>query len=955
MKSFIDLCVSDILKKHTESLSDTTIVFPSKRAIVFFKKSIGKQISRPIFLPQTTTIQDFCITQQKALIPSDFDLVYQLYHEYKKTFDTKESFEDFYQWGEMLLSDFDDIDKYCINANALFTNIGDIKDIDHIYDYLSEEQKKIIERFWNTVTFDNANSHDVRHSFINFWGKLATIYNDFKATLTSQNMCYEGMAMRSVVEASINEKDKLFGKRTYIFIGFNALSTCETEIFKFLKNRGQAHFYWDYDTYYKNDSLHEAGLFIRKNIELFPNELTEDVFTNFVSEKNITLVETPNEIAQTKYCSSLLQKYEHLDDTALILADEKLIIPIMKAIPRNIRYNITLGYPIQSSAAYTLFESLLDLALNIRDGKFFFKDVLKICESPLLPSKLQEDASKLRNTINKNKKFAISPLECSEICNIPEFFSITNNTDTYLSQLCNAITSFCLRGSLNAIDKSIFYTIYSELQSLQKVIEKDQIQFSKIKFINTLLKRSLQGKTIAVEGEPLEGLQVMGILETRMLDFKNIIMTSVTDGNLPKTSFGSSFIPYGLRVAFGMPTIKEQSAMYSYYFYRLIQRCENLTLLYSETSGEGKSEKSRFIMQLLYESPFKILNNTSENKKFASPVKIKNGIHIHHCTYNISPDEKPVLQADKRTQEVQDYFSEIQTKRNLTPSHIIQFMQCGMKFYFSIIRNFKKPETLDETPQAFDMGNYFHCAMEKIYEPYEGKYVDEKIISSILANESTILNAIDFAMQEKRAPANVADRNSKEYQKVKLQIKKFLAFDKKNPFTIIGLEKQCKTLKFNGIQLGGIIDRLDCQNKTYRIIDYKTGKCDPSKIKEKLGVKDMEDLFYDKHLKKEIFQTFFYSFVLKKQNPQENYQPNLMYIQSIDEHENNRTRITYGDTEIESFSDDLMQEFEAKLQEVLDSLLDRDTPFTQTNTPDSCKFCDFRQLCGITTVQADFS
>ena len=955
MESFIDLCVTDILKKHSGHLANTTVIFPSKRAIVFFKKSMGRHIDAPIFLPRMTTIQDFCITRQDSAIPDDFTLVYILYQSYQKVYQAQqknspqkgayeETFEDFYPWGEMLLSDFDDIDKYLINAKDIFTNIGDIKEIDSIFDYLTKEQKDMIARFWDTTKLEaNADKNDVRRKFIDFWNLLPRIYEDFKQSLQQEKLCYEGMALRSVAESDITTKDSVFGNSTYIFLGFNALSECEKKIFTFLKDRKQAFFYWDYDTYYKDDKAHEAGIFVRKNITLFPNELSQDIFNNIRGNKNIRIIKTPNEIAQAKLCGELLQDLDpthQYESTAIILADEKLVVPVIKSLPVN-KYNVTLGYPIRSSAAYTLFESMLSLYANKRNDMLYYKDVLKICENPLIPTKIHQQTKAIQDSIRENKKITISIKECGDALKF--IFDLKTDLELYVGNLQETIKTICKEFASDKIDKSIFYTIYTELSVIQKIITKNNIQFQKIEFINSLLRKTLQGKNIAIEGQPLEGLQVLGILETRLLDFENIIITSVMDGNLPKTSLGGSFIPYNLRVAFGMPTIKEQSAMYSYYFYRTLQRSHNITLLYSENSGENQSEQSRFLLQLLYESPFKtnIGNGEEQNKD-----KIFDKITIEEYNYTVFPSNIKPISFAKNSPEVLAYFESLK-KEYLSPTAFIKYLECGVKFYFAHIKGLKKPQEFDELPKPYDVGNYFHNTMEILYKDWEGKRIDAQVIDKILSNEQKIEEIILSVMKDDNAPQKIIDPKSREFLTTKKQIERFLTYEKGNPFTLIKVENQDSKIKIQGINLGGKIDRIDERNGIVRIVDYKTGNCKVDKLKDKLDC-TIESLFYseNKKLQKEAFQILLYAYILKKIEPSKTYQPNLFFLQTINDPEN-RTTLKYNKKDVFTFDDTLKEDFEKALNEKLAELLDTKGTFEQTeNIQNTCCYCDFKEFCG---------
>ncbi len=952
-KSFLELCVTDIYTKHASAFSNCTIVVPSKRAITYIRTYLSKCIEKPIFLPEMTTIQDFCISHQNATIPQDFTLIYLLYQAYTKAFNytdlTKETFEDFYSWGEMLLADFNDIDKYLINPNAIFSNIADEEDIKSRFNELNNEQIETIKRFWNTTKFDQENENDVRKKFVDFWNKLPIIYADFKEILRQKNFCYEGMAMRSVAESDIDTKHQLFNDRQYIFLGFNALSNCETEIFKFLHNRKQAYFYWDYDVYYKDDKYNEAGTFVRKNMELFPNELDESSFNNFSHDKQIRIIKTPNEVAQAKICPSLLpQPINEEHKCAIILADEKLIVPLLSSIPEEYDYNITLGYPLRSSVAYSLFETILDLCNNKKKDCFYFKDIIRLCENPIFPTEFQKQLAELRKYITDEKKITISAGECSQKCNLPEIFNIRTetNNEEYIKDLTKSLVALNKQFKFSDLDKSILYTIYTELKTLETIVKENEIQFQKIKFINNLLKKSLQSKSIDSIGEPLAGLQIMGILEARLLDFDSIILTSVTEGNLPKTSSGSSFIPYSLRTSYGMPTIKEQSAMYSYYFYRLIQRCKNLTILYNEGGKDNKSEKSRFILQLLYESPFKIISDN----EISNPQKTLSGIVLDEYNYNITPQNGLKIAVKKSSPEVLQYFESIRSKHSLSPSAISTYITCPMKFYFQNIKHLKVPETVDEMPQPNDIGNFFHHTMYNIYNNYKGQDITTKTIDEIAANEEFIEDMISKALKESKASSNIMDNQSKEFQLTKMKVLKFLEFEKQHtPFRIESLEEFNNLKLSNGIRLGGFIDRVDTFGGYTRVIDYKTGKCSTTDdLQKKICVDDIDNLFvYSKTFQKEALQTFIYSYILKKSNKCSQVQPNLIFIQAIN-NPDFQTIVHTKDDELGFFTDELCTTFENKLLTFIENdFLNTNEDFRTNN--DACLYCDFKLFCGKAT------
>ena len=925
---FLHICIQDILIKHGTDFSNSIIILPNKRPILFIKKYLSQEITTPCFLPKFYTIQEFFMLHTQRSIVHEIQCIHIIYTLYKKYTGSTETFEEFYSWGEMLLQDFNDIDTYCIPVEDLFANLSAIKEFTNTFDYLSEEQIAIITRFWDTTKHTTQQS--IQTKFLTIWQALLNIYKDCKQELSTQKLGYKGMIFREIVENAssmiqLSDSTKLF------FIGFNALNTCEIQLFTFCKTKKQAYFYWDYDQYYATKT-HEAGYFITKNIKLFGNEIHQDYYNAFKKPKQINIIETPNPISQVKQCESLLKSYTS-NSGAIVLADEQLLIPLLQSIPETVQYNVSLGYPIKQTEAYSFFEIIIRIQQHISSGNINTKLLQSFCNHSYSKIYLYESCNAIINQIN-NYTYSYIPLASVPIDDTIRHFIIKKTNTPYLQFLKNCITFIISNSHPNPIDSSIWYTIYTEIENLELTLQNSYIQSENITFLNSLLQQTISSKSVPIAGEPLQGIQIMGILETRLLDFESITILSANEHILPKKSPGSSFIPYSLRVAFGMPTIKEHNAIFAYYFYRIIQRANTVNILYStQTNEQGTGEKSRYITQLMYE-----LNQ----------YNTKAHIQTSHISYPILPASNTILHYSKNTEEFSNFIEALHTeKRFLSPTSLYRYIECPLKFYFSVIANIRKPQEIKELPDNRDYGNFFHTAIENIYIPYINTLITSNTIDTILQNsheiDTIVYNAISQVISNKN---NVSiDENTVTLQKnvIKKYITNMLEFDKKQaPFTIIGLEHEIKhtfTIANTKIPIRGIIDRLQKNGNNTSILDYKTGK-------NKNTCETIKSIFDGTYATSNsaIFQICLYAYIIQLQNPTETIEPHLVFLRDL--HTNTTTNIYQKELKkhIQSYVE-IHEIFEEYFNKTILSILDLQTPFTQTNDTKTCSYCDFKIFC----------
>ncbi|MFO7868986.1 MAG: PD-(D/E)XK nuclease family protein [Bacteroidales bacterium] len=926
-KKFLELCAQHMYANFSsEDFANMTLVFPSKRAITFFKNHIGALISKPVFLPRFTTIQDLFSSVSSKHIPEKIVLIYILYDVYKKHTGSSEDFDSFYSWGEMLLRDFHDIDTYLISADLLFSNISSLKSVESSFSFLTDEQIEHISRFWDVINVES--DSDAKKNFVAIWNVLTAIYSEFKEELRTRNYAYQGMIARDVIEEIMRTGN--FAERTFCFVGFNALNECEKKLCTFLKNRSQAYFYWDYDVLYTQSAYnHEAGYFISHYLRDYPNELDETYFSSFDAEKSITIRAVPQTISQVKICGDWIKNQtlsSQKNDAAVVLADEQLINPLLTSIPDTAKYNVSLGYPVRSTQAYTLFVAVLDMYMHIKNTSWYYKDVLRVCESPLLHSDFMEALQKVKRHIVQTNAVYVSE-KMFEGVSVGPYFKHCQDPDEFIDFLEEIVLISAQSDNCSLIEQSVFYAIYKEIKHIKFLKQTYNIPIVSIRFVARLLTKSLASVTVPIEGEPLEGVQIMGVLETRALDFSSLIILSMNEEVFPKASVGSSFIPYSLRTGFGMPTVKEQTAIYSYYFYRLLQRATDVTIVYSaQTDGVGKGEMSRYVLQLLY--------NTDLPK-----CSVKHYVD----SFSVLP-QKDIPLSFPKDEKAFDVLNSLLLKdsRPLSPSAITLYVSCPLRFYFRYIRKIVAPDKLTELPDERQYGNIFHNAIENIYKKYTNTQLTSEHIEYIL-DETEYMHSCIRKSIEKEFQVSLDTQNS-VYTLLFSTIKKYIYNTLKHdleraPFYIVGTEYEAKhqLTHTHPLYIGGSIDRLDNVRGKYVVIDYKTGQV-------KNTAPSIEDLFSQDNIMSNnaILQSMIYAYIVKNV-----YQTDttilLYFIRKI--HSDEQSLLRIGKQPMESFVDSYYKEFEHYLFELIDELYNPEIPFTQTTNKNVCNMCDYAVIC----------
>ncbi|OFX88824.1 MAG: hypothetical protein A2W99_04985 [Bacteroidetes bacterium GWF2_33_16] len=959
MDTFLKHTAHDLYSRYGDQLSELCIVFPNRRAGLYFKKYLSEIVDKPIWSPKTITINELMPEISDLQLADNVKLLFELYKVYSKIKKSNESFDDFYFWGEMLLNDFDDIDKYLVNPEDLFKNLKNLKSIQDQFTYLSENQIQAIQEFWKS--FDPEKNSIHQQDFISIWTVLYEIYIEFNQALKEQHIAYEGMIYREVANKLNKNIPTQLSYQKYIFIGFNALNNCEKTLFTNLNNNKKADFYWDYDTAYIENETFEAGFFLRENTKNYKQPLSfgsKDIFNNLLKSKNIEVVSVPSDVGQAKYISQKLienkeTQSDNPDKMAIVLADEHMLIPVVHSIPDTIeKVNITMGYPVINTPIYSFLEHIIELQKNCKISssgviKFYHKNVLAILNHQYIKTHYPDIANELVAYIQTNNRVTLTLDELSK----NDFFSIIfQKADSYqtLSEyLLNILHSIYnslyivpsqQNGHSLSIEKEYIYHIYLSVNRIKDVLIEQNIEIKTDTFIR-LLRKFIRSLRIPFTGEPLTGLQVMGILETRLLDFENLFILSMNEGVLPKSESSLSFIPYNLRKGFGLPTIEHQDAIYGYYFYRLIQRAKNITLIYnSNADGLQSGEMSRFIYQLKYENQYAIKEKS-----------------VRFDINSLIPDSISIV----KNKDIQENLSRYTTSKTQTdyisPSALNTYLKCKLRYYFRYIANLEEKEEISEQVDAPMFGNILHETMQILYNPFVGKTIDSATLSSILKDNTLINEAIDIAFGKEyfkgSTQRDYTGRNIIVREMIEKYIRQILKIDiQYTPFEIISLENKFTiNIPFNqngnkeSIRLGGKIDRIDKQNNQIRIIDYKSGA-------DKLDFKNMDSLFSkdSKDQNSAVFQTFLYSKFFKENNSIDLpivpgiYSVRKIFEQGFDYHiqtKEEKTKILITDYRR------INTEFSDYLNQLVNELFDPSVNFTQTEDLKICSNCPYKQIC----------
>lgn len=963
MKPFLYQVATLFYQQYGAEIHRLAFVFPNRRAGLFFQKYLSEISEKPLFSPSILTINDLFM-QLSGKHPADkIQMLFRLYELYKQRSGSSESFDEFIYWGEMLLNDFDDIDKYMVDARMLFRNVSDLKSLDDDFNYLSPEQVQAIRSFWSSF-YPKGDSPNQQH-FLELWEILYDLYAGLRTSLAKDGCGYDGMIFREVVEQLEKEPMSDFPFDQVVFVGLNALSVSEERLLLALQKKGVADFYWDYVGPWVTDPDNKASFFLGRNLRLFPSRMQLPATGPVQAE--IRVMGVPSAIGQAKQVYPILQALadeQQLTDesalrTAIVLPDEHLLVPVLNAIPEAIQHiNVTMGYPLAGTPVAALMEYILTLQKNIRYidrvPVFYFRDVLPILNHQYVMAAAPEEVSQLVKDMTAGNRIYVHAADLNRHELLSILFTPVQNTEElsdYLIHVLEALNA-CLRNNrpnpddeemisnstqtTADIEQEFIFHYFATVNRMKEVMHEAKIEMRLDTYFR-LLKRMTDLITIPFEGEPLSGLQVMGVLETRALDFDRLIILSMNEGIFPLKKAANSFIPYNLRRGFGLPTYEHQDSVWAYHFYRLIRRAKQVTLLYdTRTTGLQTGEVSRFVHQLRYHYQYPLIDEL--------------------VVYDVASSAVPPISVQK-TAEVEKLLSDFLFggPRALSASAINTYLDCPLKFYFSVLEQIQEEDEITETVERDVFGSILHKVMEDLYAPFKGKLVTADLLKLLRKDQPLLTGTIARAFAELFFKSPVVrpleGENFLTGEMIRKYAEKILEQDARfTPFHYIESEKKVRaTITLSDrriVQLKGFIDRVDSLDRVLRIVDYKTGS-------GKLEFESVEGLF-DKEAKdrpKAVMQVFLYAWMYQ-QLPEYTgmpIQPAIYYLRTLFQRsfdpvvEQKKGR---GKADKVNSFQDFASDFEDKLRQCLDEIFDLDIPFTQTETGKACAYCSFRGLCG---------
>ena len=961
MDYFLQHIAKSMHSEFGNKLNRHCMIFPSRRAGLYFLKYLSNEIKKPVWSPSVLTINDFFRSLSSLQVAGNEILLFELYKVYRKIKKSPESFDDFFFWGDMLINDFDDIDKYLVDPSQLFRNILDLKNIDQQFGGLEKEQVEVIRQFW--INFDPGRLTGEKSEFLSIWGVLNDIYTTFREYLRKKNIAYEGMIFREVADA-IPQKLPVNKWDMFHFVGFNALNNCEKKVMGWLKKEGRTRFYWDYDSSFLTGGLFtSAGLFIRKNLAYFGNDMPEgwnyNTFLSLANRKVVRrAIETSSDVAQAKLIPKLLREIpgltaENAHHTAVILPDENLLIPVLTSLPEEEGdINVTMGYPLRQTQIYSLVKALLRLQKNIRtdNDKIFFNytDVQAVLRHVMTITLTEGDGHEILDEITSSNLFWVPTsllIKSERTARIFKRASTPEELSDYLrgllTDLACAETASTPEGEKPDVQRSVtnefIYRIILSLNRLDQVVSGEGCDFTTGTY-SAILDTMLKNQSVPFSGEPLSGIQIMGLLEARALDFKNLVILSVNEGILPGASAGSSFIPFSLRESFGLPDNEHHNAVYAYHFFRLLERAENVTYVYNSNSeGLRNGEMSRYLLHMKYEP--------SLCPEFLTPgSKIRTR----------GPVKESLSRTGYHSALLKGSYCDSVNGRLLSPTAINTWLNCRMRFYYRYVNRLKEPEMISEEIDAALLGTLLHDIMKNIYGNFRGRVMQISEIEAIIKNRQALEAIVKRSIETGFRGGVRSFTSGNEIIAADILIYYLARILKKDldyaPFTIIDLEEFYSfRISFGdgddkrNVVAGGKIDRIDLKDGIVRLVDYKTGAAAES-------VNSSEALFEDDRDKdlNAWLQTLLYCEAFLEKNPGQTVRPSVCRVNKQGSSPGSDRLRLRPDRKSEIIVDDYLlvrDAFLSGLRLTLGTIFSDDEPFIMTLQTKKCGYCPYSRLC----------
>ena len=945
MTPFLKEVAEDLFAKFGDDLQYCAIVFNNNRPATYLRKYLADIIQKPFFSPSIYTIQQFFADSVKEK-PADFYLqFFTLLKVYNQLLADEGlspmKSSQFFPLAKIMLSDFAQIDNDLVDADKLYQEMEEVAEINLEFDYLSKEQYEFLAQFWQS--YSEGKHKKQQELFIKMWRRMPKLYHRFREELKAQNYITNAQGYRHLANTDFASLDfiKSFEKGKIIFVGFNALTRAEAKVFTQLQDADKALFYFDTDFYYVEDDLQEAGLFLRKNL----NQLgLKNVFENHnntfsTKQHSVNVYKVQGQSAQAKILNQVINVDEKSDEeistTAIIFADESLLMPALQTLDDQIDLNVTMGFALANSTVFGLADLWLTTQLELKEAdKVTYQTLEAFVTHPLtgLTSKLKAN---IQEALLKDNVVNIDLARLQKQGGIFEkFYHKVDEPAKLVNELLSVmrflLTRLSSQKSLKKIDADLFVKTIEELTRLNDTL-KDFVKDEEFHFIVQLIQKSLKSVSVPLSGDPLKGIQMMGLLESRNLNFDNIVFLGFNEGIIPKTSIGNSFIPDGIRRAYDLPVLENLDAISSYMVYRLLQRAKNINFVYNGLTDENNTgEVSRILRQLEYESNFDFSYKT--------------------LNLSVSTEPQQSLEIDKKDEKIQMALNKyLIGEKVLSPSALTIYISNPIDFFFRYIAEIKEPEEVTALIEANQIGSILHKAMEYFYQPELKKQITPEVIKLKRSSVKTLVSkAFNFVMTNK-------EESTLEYsgmQKVILAIVEAyvnIILDRDEgdaPFTILSLEEKIRTeLEFEldgkkqQVKLFGFIDRVDERNGVTRIVDYKTGG-------DKLTFSAIEKLFDTdgKSINKALIQTLIYTYAYERQSGKTSVEPNLFIVKTMADgkvHFNSR-KLVLSDAYLEEVKPLFLKELQTKVAE----LFDVNVPFRVSKVSDNYKYSIYKTLFG---------
>lgn len=974
---FLSQVAADFIKKTQGDFTKTLVLFPNKRAAVFFNQALYQHLGKTFFAPAYSTISEFVSKNSPLRIADELTLLAYLYRAYTAVFyrnnptETHENFDEFYTWGKIILHDFDDIDKNLANASQLFQNIEDYQAIEAQFDFLSDEQKRILSDFFAACKL---NKSEPTKRFTQIWNSLAEIYDRFRSDLQNNNLAYSGMLYRSVYE---NNSSLSLGKySTIAIVGFNVLNKVEQQLFDEIRHRQHTLFYWDYDLYYYNNPAMEAGLFSRENLLRFPQAagfaFNNTRFSN--PAQQVHIISAASEHAQIGYIQTWLQEIENqhspLSEIAIILGNETLLPAVLAGLPAEInaiptKVNITMGYPFQATSLYELLQNFLDIHYYIwkqQNSELRLQKILPLLEHPyfqFLPNNYHKKIQQLKH----DRQYFVNADDFAEF-EIAQFLKPAAAPEQLLRSMLQLL-QLVAQGNCKqqntthtSIDTVLSESIFKAYSTINRLIDITQSEIIAIDFslLKQLISKELQSLKIPFEGDPVNGIQIMGVLETRNLDFTHVLVLSASDDFFPNVSNEASFIPHSIRKAYSLNTVDRKIAVFAYYFYRLFHCAQSVHCCYNNnTAATKKKELSRFLQQ----------------------IRVESGKNIQYKNLHLQVQAQKLPNTTGAIALTAEHRHTIREKKFLSPSAFNSYLDCRFQFYCKYVAQLQTPDIYSDDMRANDFGTIFHYSAQEIYDRIKktdtDKPVEKSDIEQFLKNPHLVDEIVQQQYRKNLLNSEHSQNRSElnELQKIHIRVVKryvenLLRMDYDYaPFYMLGTEKHLKKdlqlASMEGeitIPIGGNIDRMDLKNGVLRIVDYKTGGSDKAE-KHNCNFNDLftADTANEKKRNGYVFQTLLYSWLaynnieLPAGESVHTIEPYLLYIHKVrfeGEKYAYQSPIHIEKTPLHNYIEQAHEEFDNRFHALLQQLFNTPAPdscFYRRKFEDNCKYCDFKILC----------